>query len=149
VELILWRHAEAEDGGPGQSDHERRLTARGAKQARKVARWFLAHRPKELRILASPAERAVQTAQALKLPFEIDARIGPGADTADLIAASGWPDADGAVMLVGHQPTLGRLAALVLSGREADWTIKKGALWWLRRPGGETSLIAAIAPELV
>jgi phosphohistidine phosphatase len=149
MDLILWRHAEAEDAAPGQDDLSRRLTPRGEKQARKVARWFLEHRPKELRILASPAQRTVQTAQALGLAFELDARIGPGASAADLLKAAAWPKAGGAVLLVGHQPTLGEAAAKLLSGREAGWNIKKGAMWWFSADDGQTSLLAAVAPGLL
>src|SRR6266480_1553202 len=55
---------------------------------------------------------------------------------------------DGVVLIVGHQPTLGRVAAVLLSGAEADWDIGKGALWWIRHSSGETRLLAAIDPEL-
>ena len=55
MDLILWRHAEAVDAEIGQPDNTRHLTARGEKQARRVARWFLEHRPRDLRILVSPA----------------------------------------------------------------------------------------------
>jgi phosphohistidine phosphatase len=149
MDLILWRHCEAEDAGPGESDMARRLTPRGEKQARKVARWFLEHRPKDLRILVSPAERTLQTAQALDLPFEVVPAIGTGADAAGLIAAAAWPHAHGAVMLVGHQPTLGEVAAKLLSGREAGWNIKKGALWWFSADDGQPTLLAVVAAGLL
>ena len=42
MELILWRHAEAEDGVP---DGERALTKKGRKQARAVAAWLKPHSP--------------------------------------------------------------------------------------------------------
>jgi len=42
------------------------------------------------------------------------------------------------VLLVGHQPALGELASLLLTGREAPWTIRKGAVWWLRHRSSET-----------
>ena len=37
MDLILWRHAEAE---VGSDDLARRLTVRGAKQARQMAAWL-------------------------------------------------------------------------------------------------------------
>ncbi len=147
MELILWRHAEALDASTDQPDLKRRLTARGEKQARHVARWLREHQPKHLRTLVSPAVRCQQTAHPLALPFETERRIGPAADVADLLAAANWPDGvgqrGGAVLLIGHQPTLGRLAALLLSGQEADWTIRKGALWWFanRTRDGETQTV--------
>lgn len=153
MDLILWRHAEAEEGGAKLPDARRRLTERGEKQARQMARWLHDHLPKKVRVLVSPAQRTQMTAHALGMHFEREPRIGVGADAADILAAAGWPDADGAVLVVGHQPTLGRVAALLLGGEEADWTIKKGAVWWFsnRTRQGETQTVlrGAIGPELV
>ena len=150
MDLLLWRHAEAEDG---EDDLRRRLTARGEKQARSMAAWILAHQPKDMRIIVSPAIRTQQTAEALKLPFETQRKIGPEACVSELIAAAGWPDASGSVLIIGHQPSLGRLASLLLAGHEADWSIKKGALWWLsnrtRRGETQTVLRAVLPVELV
>jgi phosphohistidine phosphatase len=145
MDLLLWRHAEAEEG---PIDLQRRLTKRGEKQAKAMAQWLKEHKPKDLRILVSPAVRCQQTAQALDLPFETHRRLGPEACVSDLVAISGWPGAGGSVMVVGHQPTLGRMASLLLSGQEADWTIKKGAVWWftnrVRQEETQTVLRAVI-----
>lgn len=156
MDLILWRHAEAEDADPGTPDSKRRLTPRGERQARKMAAWLKERLPSKTRILVSPTERTQQTAHALGMDFKLEPRVGVGADPADLIAASDWPDGDGnrsATVIVGHQPTLGRLAALLLSGSEADWSIKKGAVWWFsnraRDGSALTTLRAVINPDLV
>lgn len=153
MDLILWRHAEAEDGGAGLPDAKRRLTPRGEKQAHDMAKWLKPRLPKKTRILVSPAARTQQTAHALALAFEVEPKIAAGADAADLIAAADWPSHAGAVLLVGHQPALGRLAALLLSGSEADWSIKKGALWWLSKRSREgrdqTVLRAVVNPEML
>jgi len=150
MDLLLWRHAEAEDG---EDDMKRQLTSRGEKQARDMAKWLRTHQPKDLRIIASPAVRTQQTVGALKLPFETHRKIGPEACVSELIAASGWPQASGSVLIVGHQPSLGRLASLLLGGEEAEWTIKKGALWWLtnrtRRGEAQTILRAVIPSEFL
>ena len=151
MDLLLWRHAEAEEG---VDDLKRRLTERGERQARAMAKWIRDHQPRDMRIIASPAVRTQQTADALKLPFETHRKIGPAACVSELIAAADWPSsAAGAVLIVGHQPALGRLAALLLSGQEAEWTIKKGALWWLsnrvRRGETQTVLRAVIPCELL
>lgn len=150
TDLILWRHAEAEAAGASGSDLERPLTPRGDRQARAVARWLVQHRPKQLHIRSSPALRCLQTAQTLGLAYDIDDRLAPAATAADLLAAASAAGG-GAVLLVGHQPTLGRLAALLLCAREADWAIKKGGLWWFSRRDGEatTSLRAVIGPDLL
>lgn len=150
MDLLLWRHAEAEDG---EDDMKRRLTERGRKQAQVMAGWIRDHQPKDLRIIVSPAIRTQQTAEALQLPFETHRKIGPDACVSELIAASGWPQGGGAVLIVGHQPSLGRLASLLLAGQEAEWSIKKGALWWLsnrvRRNETQTVLRAVLPVELL
>lgn len=149
MDLLLWRHAEAVEGTP---DHSRELTHRGIKQARKMAEWLDERRPKELRVLVSPTVRTRQTAQAFTESFEVVPALGPDGNVPDMLAACGWPEGRGAVLLVGHQPGLGRLASLLLCGEEADWTIKKGALWWFtnRVRDGETQTVlrAAIPAEL-
>ena len=131
MELILWRHAEAEDIHPGISDDQRRLTARGEKQAGKMAQWLRRQLPGKTRILVSPAQRTIQTASALKLNFRIEPEIGTSAAPADLLGAAGWPDGEDTVLLVGHQPTLGQVAALLMTGTKMNWAVKKGAVWWL------------------
>ena len=150
MDLLLWRHAEAVDGTP---DLSRELSDRGFRQARRMGKWLTENRPKRLRALVSPALRTRQTATAFTDDFEIVSALGPEAGVADILAASGWPDGSGACLLVGHQPTLGRLAALLLSGQEADWTIKKGALWWftnrVREGETQTVLRCALPAELV
>lgn len=150
MDLLLWRHAEAEEG---PVDLQRRLTKRGEKQALEMAQWIRKHQPKKMRILVSPAIRCQQTAAALDLPFETVRSLGPDAGVSDVIAASGWPSSSEAILIVGHQPTLGHMASLALAGQESDWSIKKGALWWLNRRerAGEnqTVLRASITPELV
>ena len=145
-ELLLWRHADAEDGMP---DAERGLTKKGLKQAKQVAAWLQPRLPRDCLILVSPAKRAQQTAAALDLAYTTERRIGVQANIADIIAASSWPRRKGAVLVVGHQPTLGRLAARLLAGEQADWTIKKGALWWFSDRAGELILRAVVSPDLL
>lgn len=152
MDLILWRHAEAEDLRNGGSDHERKLTAKGIKQAQKMATWLALHLPQDTRILVSPAMRTLQTAAALKRKVEISEQISTSASLADHLAAARWP-VDGNVLLVGHQPSLGQLAALLMSGHPYQWEIRKGALWWLRsEPEGSNlyaSLRAAMLPGML
>lgn len=153
MELILWRHAEAEDPQRGQSDMKRRLTPKGEKQARLVGTWLRRHLPADTRVLSSPALRCQQTALPLDLPYATEERIGTAATAADLLAAAGWPNAETAVLLVGHQPTLGELASLLLFGAESDLMVRKGAAWWIgskqRAGGSEVFLRAVIGPEML
>lgn len=150
MDLILWRHAEAEDGFP---DTTRKLTAKGQKQAARVGEWLRERLPKETRIIVSPSKRTQQTALALKCKFETLREISVGASVPALLTAAGWPDAKGAVLVVGHQPVLGQVAALLLGGAEADWSVKKGAVWWfssrVRQDETQVVLRAVMAPDLL
>jgi phosphohistidine phosphatase len=148
MDLILWRHAEAEDGAP---DSGRRLTPKGRRQAAAVSRWLRKRLPGDARVIASPAKRCQQTARALAGEFETVEAIGVGASARDLLEAAGWPGAGGTVVLVGHQPALGRAAALLLAGEQAEWGVKKGAAWWLSTRAGEPGAVlrAVLGPDLV
>jgi len=72
MDLILWRHAEAE---PGEPDLGRRLTAKGIQQAERMGKWLDRHLPATTRILSSPADRTQQTARALNSFFFFGARF--------------------------------------------------------------------------
>lgn len=147
MDLILWRHADAE---PGHPDLVRKLTPKGKKQAKRMADWLREKLPRDALVLVSPARRAQQTAEALTKSFRTDPALAPGAQEHQVLAAAGWPDGGGSVLVVGHQPTLGRVAALALTGAAADWSMKKGGVWWLaRRDDAEVVLRAVISPDLL
>ncbi|HJU65692.1 MAG TPA: histidine phosphatase family protein [Gemmatimonadaceae bacterium] len=147
MELILWRHADAEDGTP---DEERRLTAKGEKQAQRMAAWLKERLPKNAVVLVSSARRARETAQALTRKFETIREIGTAATPQSVLKAAGWPDAEGTVVVVGHQPTLGQTAALALTGAEAGWSLKKAGLWWLEsRDRGDVIVRAVVSPDML
>ena len=154
MELLLWRHAEAESTVP---DTARKLTAKGEKQARRVALWLNDRLPESARILASPAVRTQQTAQALAgltgRKIRIVPEMAPGASAEDFLRAVDWPDARSTIVAVGHQPTLGLVASRLLCGAEQPWAIRKGALWWFssRPDEGDTdaALVAMVNPNLM
>ncbi len=148
MDLILWRHAEAADGTP---DHARKLTAKGVKQAEKVASFLHQHLPDDTRILVSPATRTQQTVAALTDHFTLTPAIAPGASARGLLQAAHWPDAGGTVLIVGHQPTLGEVAAQLLGCSDYSPGIKKGALWWFgwREGSAQTTLRLVISPEFL
>jgi phosphohistidine phosphatase len=153
MDLILWRHAEAYDAEPGASDMQRALTPKGQKQARRMADWLTAQLPEGCKILASPALRTLQTVEPLGRKFKIVPELAPGASAADVLRAANWPLAREPVLVVGHQPTLGQVAALLLSGKAQQWEMKKANAWWLaqRDPQDPDSLYlkAVMAPDLV
>jgi phosphohistidine phosphatase len=148
VDLILWRHADAESGAP---DKERKLTAKGRKQAKRVAAWLRKRLPKDVIVLVSPASRAIETAEALTDRYRTAPQLNTDARASEILDAAGWPDARTTVVVVGHQPALGRAAALALAGKEADWKIRKGAAWWLAcgkdEEEVEVALRAVVPPE--
>lgn len=150
MHLILWRHAEALDGIP---DEKRELTPKGQRQARAMAAWLDQRLPASVRIIASPAERAKQTASALTNKFEVVQSIAPGASSDSVLDAAGWPDARRAVVVVGHQPTLGEVAAELLAGENLPWSIKKGAVWWfthrVRDSMAQVVLRAVMSPDML
>ena len=151
VQLIVWRHAEAEDGIP---DDGRRLTAKGRRQARCVARWLERQLGKPRTMLVSPARRAQETAAALASRFEICAAIGVGSSPREILSAARWPgDDDRIVIVVGHQPALGEAVMLALARKALPLGLKKGAFIWLesraRGRSREVLLRAAASPDLL
>lgn len=150
MELILWRHAEAEDGTP---DMARALTEKGHKQAEKMAAWLKAHMPPHTHVLVSPSKRTQQTAAALGMNFTTLDVLGPGAAPEDILHAAGWPEDTDSVLIVGHQPTLGAVAAMALAELDESWSVKKGCVWWIscrvRDDEIEATLRAVMSPDLL
>ena len=149
MDLILWRHAEAE---PGEIDLQRVLTPRGQKQARKVGGWLDRHLPDKVRILCSPAVRTIQTAEALARKFKVMPELAPNAAPLALLTAAHWPDAREPVLIIGHQPTLGQVASLLIAGTVQPWSLRKGSVWWISQHDDNEGLgnfiRAVITPEL-
>jgi phosphohistidine phosphatase len=150
MELILWRHAEAEAGEP---DDARPLTAKGRKQALKMGEWLDRNLPDKCRILASPARRTVQTAEALGRAFKTHAAIGTDTTPEKILAAANWPNSRDPVLIVGHQPSLGQVAALLIAGTKQDWTIRKSSVFWIAsKASGEADAIyvkAVLGADLI
>ncbi|HEY2558961.1 MAG TPA: histidine phosphatase family protein [Caldimonas sp.] len=147
MDLILWRHAEAEDAGHG-GDLARALTARGREQAERMAAWLGPRLPATARVIVSPAKRCLQTVAALGRAPTTVAAIGPDATPEALLAAAGWPGGGETIVVVGHQPTIGQAAALAMGAVGAAWQVKKGAVWWLRgSKSGAVRLHAVRSPD--
>jgi phosphohistidine phosphatase len=150
MDLILWRHADAEDGSP---DAARALTPKGHKQAAQMARWLRERLPEGPRVIVSPARRAQETAQALTSDFETVEAVAPGASYEAVLSAAHWPRARQPVLVVGHQPTLGEAVAALIAGSPSEWTIKKGGVCWITRRvrGGQAEVLlrAVMSPDLL
>ena len=153
MDLILWRHAEAQEWTPGCDDMARRLTSRGEKQAARMAGWLDRQLPENTRILVSPARRAEQTASALDRKFKVRSELAPGGTVAQLLEMAQWPDAKGCVLVVGHQPTLGQTIAQLIGLSVTECTVRKGAVWWLRNRQREalvqTLVVTVQSPEVL
>ncbi len=153
TDLILWRHAEAENAGENEDDLDRPLTQRGEKQAARMAVWLDRQLPDGLRVLASPARRTEQTAKALGRKYKLRAELLPGGQPDELLELAQWPRSRGAVLVVGHQPMLGQTVARLLGLRADECSIRKGAVWWLRhrqrQDVSETILLAVQSPEFL
>lgn len=153
MDLILWRHAEAEEGHEGLPDLERALTPKGQKQARRMGKWLDSQLPDNSRILVSPAVRTVQTAEGLGRKYKVNAELAPDAEPEAVLAAANWPASKETVVIIGHQPTLGQVAALLLTGEALDFDVKKAAAWWfVQRDADDPAslyLKAVMAADLV
>jgi phosphohistidine phosphatase len=160
VDLILWRHADAQEAGPVTDtadslrlDLARSLTGRGQKHAARMAAWLEHQLADNTRILVSPALRCEQTALNLGRKFRVCEQVGPDRSPQELLEAVQWPNSKTAVLVVGHQPTLGRVAARLLGLPQTDLSMRKGGVWWLRsRERDErlqTVLLAVQSPDLL
>lgn len=123
-ELILLRHAHAESAATGQDDHQRSLSATGQAEARAAGDWLREHGLRPERVLCSSALRTRQTLAALGDLGSTDVREEDAiydASPGTLIAlADAHGDAQ-RLLLVGHNPGLEQLAALLHSGQSGDY----------------------------
>ena len=157
MDLILWRHAEAEEGPESDqsasSDLARALTSRGEKQAFRMVSWLDRQLPEGTRIVVSPARRCEQTALALGRKYKVRPELAPGATPAQLLELVQWPLSKAPILVIGHQPTLGQTIAQLLGLQATDCPVKKGALWWLRsrdRDGQRQTVVVTVqSPEVL
>ncbi len=153
MDLIFWRHAEAQLGSPTLEDLDRPLTPRGDKHAKRMAAWLSKQLPEATKIWVSPALRTVQTVLVLERKYKIRDELAPDSNPEALLKAIHWPAAKSTTLVVGHQPLIGKTIAHLLGLNEQEIAIKKGAVWWLRyreREGiGQTVVVTVQTPELL
>lgn len=120
MELYLIQHGEAKSK---QEDPERPLTAIGAENIKKTARFFK-QLPKEIDLIwHSGKKRAEQTAEILEetqgtaIPVEICEGMAPNDDISIIKEKIATAEQD-AIALVGHLPHLSRLASELLTGNQ-------------------------------
>ncbi len=158
MDLILWRHAEAEVAEEGGDDLSRPLTKKGERQASRMAAWLDRHLPEGTRVLVSPSERTQQTVAPLGRKFKLRDELVPDTSVEDVLTLLKWhpetgPQSKGPVLLVGHQPYLGQLIARLLGMDEQICSVRKGGVWWLRtrmRDGQlQTVLLTVAVPDFI
>ena len=153
MDLVLWRHAEAQEWAEGCYDMGRILTSRGEKQATRMANWLDRQLPEGAKVLVSPSRRTQQTALALARKIKLRPELSPDCTVAQMMEAVQWPQAKGCVLVVGHQPVLGQAIAQLLGLTAPECSVKKGAVWWLRTREREgllqTVVVTVQSPELL
>ncbi len=153
MNLILWRHAEAEyHDGP---DLTRLLTAQGHRQAERTAAWLRPHLPEDVQIWVSEAARSQQTAAHLSQNYSVSPLLNPEASAIEIPPMLADVPEKATLIIVGHQPWIGALCAYLLNGgwEAGSWSVKKSGVWWFnvkRTPYGlQTKLKAAITPAML
>jgi phosphohistidine phosphatase len=131
MDLILWRHAQAHEISEGNEDLARPLTPRGERDAMRMGQWLDRRLSRDARVLVSPALRCVQTALGLGREFQCVPTLAPGASLEELLSQVGWPGAAGAIVVIGHQPTIGQTVSHLLEMAQGSCPVPKGAAWWL------------------
>ena len=147
MDLVIWRHAEAVDLQEGCDDLDRALTARGYKQAIRMAEWLDRQLPESSRIFASPAKRCEDTVGRLDRKYKLHNDLLPESNADAILTSLQWPSAKGTVLIVGHQPMLGKIVAQALGLVGTECPIRKGSVWWLRsreREGQRQTVLVSV-----
>lgn len=132
MNLLLLRHAEAEDSAASGKDSDRRLTEKGRRAAETVAS-ALSRIAEVRRVLSSPLLRARETAELVlkefpKAPFGLTQALAPGSAVEEIVEELSALDEED-VLLVGHQPHLGMLLGYLVSARrDVEIPMKKAAV---------------------
>ncbi len=156
LDLILLRHAHAEGDSPSGRDYDRPLSSHGLKQAEAAGEWLREKQIEPRQIVCSPARRTEQTLSVVagalgSPPIRFEPRVYE-ATPGDLLKILEPFRGAGSVLLVGHNPGLEGLVALLATGRlgghrgmptsaiarlqvEADTPLEPGMatlgdLWW-------------------
>ena len=153
MDLIFWRHAETLQAVEGQTDAERELSARGERQAQRMAQWLERQLPESTKILCCPTVRAEQTVMPLGRKYKLRDELSPNASIDDVLSLVQWPMNKHIVLLVTHQPLIGEMIRKLLEIQIPEVVVKKGSVWWIRsRDKGDqiqTMLVTVQTPELM
>jgi len=153
MDLIFWRHAETTEALDGQADAERPLTARGERQALRMAHWLERQLPESTKILCCPSVRAEQTVIPLGRKYKLREELSPNASIDDVLTLAQWPLNKNSILLVTHQPLIGEIISQLMQIQLQELVVRKGSVWWLRsrfkdeKP--QTTLVTVQTPELL
>ena len=128
-----------------------------------MANWLDPRLADSTRVYCGHWKRDIETAEALTgvsgRKLTVKPELGSDADVAHLLGAVDWPENRHPVVIVAHQPTIGRLVSLLLFGEEREIAVRKGSIWWLtnrRRGDGAEGrdahpvvLRAVVCPDLL
>jgi phosphohistidine phosphatase SixA len=139
-DILLLRHAAAMASAPDGTDGARPLSDLGEREARAAGVWLRDHGVAPVRVLCSPARRALMTAtrvlEVLKSP--LTATLEPSiydAMPGGLISLLERHATSGPLLLVGHNPGLEQLVGLLCEGRSDDARgMPPAGLAWLQAP---------------
>lgn len=153
MDLIFWRHAETTEALDGQADAERPLTARGERQALRMAHWLERQLPESTKILCCPSVRAEQTVIPLGRKYKLREELSPNASIDYVLTLAQWPLNKNSILLVTHQPLIGEIISQLMQIQLQELVVRKGSVWWLRsrfkdeKP--QTMLVTVQTPELL
>lgn len=135
MNLYIIRHAIAEEEDPSGEDNQRKLTDKGSKKMRQIAKGLRALGVDFDLILSSPYLRAKETAEILGDVFKMKKKIAfsdhliPLGDPDLLIAEINEKYKADSLVLVGHEPYLTTLISLLIGQTSPiDMTLKKGGV---------------------
>ncbi len=153
MDLIFWRHSETTEALDGQADAERPLTARGERQALRMAHWLERQLPESTKILCCPSVRAEQTVIPLGRKYKLREELSPNAYIDDVLTLAQWPLNKNSILLVTHQPLIGEIISQLMQIQLQELVVRKVSVWWLRsrfkdeKP--QTMLVTVQTPELL
>jgi phosphohistidine phosphatase len=145
MNLILLRHCEAEDSG---EDFSRKLTQKGKKDAKKVAKFLLKNLKGDFKVYSSPLIRAKETASYLLKDVEILDELNPSSTPNSFLKEISKKKFD-TIVAVGHQPLIGAIAGNLL-GLNLSLNVKKGGFFWFKGENvKEMELYCFLPPSLI
>ena len=143
MDVFLIRHAAAIDETLELRDPMRQLTAEGRTQARSLGDRLRWHDCSPTYVFTSPLVRAVQTAElvvaslAAEHVVDVLPALAPGEPTRAVIAALAGLATDASVVLVGHEPGMSAIGAMLVGdtnfaslAKAEAVRISEGAVRW-------------------